>query len=439
MSGIHHKTSRISSVAFVCGLSILYACSHTHAKSAEWQPAEKTVNLLKSIQFRALQLSKVRIDDLSNVEEIWNEKRQKMEDQGHPDVPGTFEEWKSRILKHIPNPYKTLPSKYQDPVTYYILSLRIKRISDAANYLDLTDTPHVYYGTVPLGRINAVIDQAQNVENEVVIVFHNGVFNFGNVVSKIVARVLDVRIGKQGQFQLDLAIPELRKNIQADPTIVTDLAEFLIVYAKYAEPGMAHSDVLPKVTGTFSQNLYEAYELFLVGHEYGHVIAEHLSAGAGEKAYLGAEDVSEIIFEQKQELQADAIGLMLTERAIGNENGGLSRALAGATLSFVSEQIICESLSMLSTGTTSRYPENLSHPPPLVRLENLRKIVAYKQDEIATNALEISFAIEGAIDEAWLVVKQRLLRSYQDPNGPRLDQVWYDQGFAEACSDPREN
>src|SRR4051812_7837907 len=79
--------------------------------------------------------------------------------------------------------------------------------------------------------------------------------------------------------------------------------------------------------------LTQASELFILGHEYGHVICGHGTNKRMISSEIANENVKEVRFSWEQEFEADSVGLMLAMEYYGRI-GNFAIGYTGAEMFF---------------------------------------------------------------------------------------------------------
>jgi Zn-dependent protease with chaperone function len=127
--------------------------------------------------------------------------------------------------------------------------------------------------------------------------------------------------------------------------------------------------------------LVRAVNLFVVGHEYGHLIRGDLDHGAAARHVLpGAIVAEEISHSWRAEFAADEIGLRLSAIALNQ----LEVVLAGATVFLSGVGVMDRAVSLLRTGDENAQRIG-SHPPSTARVIRLRQ---YLDDRLGGQAAE---------------------------------------------------
>jgi hypothetical protein len=139
-------------------------------------------------------------------------------------------------------------------------------------------------------------------------------FLFALLLSKAVARAMPLRPTEDTGFSFSTDKDHIRQRIDSDDSVVHRFADVLLAYAATGRPGNAEQYFPEAHYGRLAEVLRNSMELFVMGHEYGHIILGHLSqAESTESTPSGAE---EIRYSWTQEYAADFVGANLMLRAM---------------------------------------------------------------------------------------------------------------------------
>jgi hypothetical protein len=372
----------------------------------DFSPA--TYRTLESIQEAALNAIGVNVRDARISKEQWQEISERLQRQGSlsTETPGSLGEFYERMIA-VPQ-----PTRYQSPTDYYVLRNRASDIDSVRQLLDLELDRRPLFGTTFLGRVNAVAVPVANVDTEVVIVVDAGLFTFTWLAAKVVAQATVRQDPEQVNVTFSMDLDQVASNLNRDAKISGRFADLLLAYLRDGSPGRARQYALPAAYMQEALKLTRSFEFFAVGHEYGHILAKHLGAPNQTLAV-----------KQMREFEADVYGFQLSRLAVDRyDEGNLALGLAGPTLYFVIDEIICRGLGVLKHGEIGAYPSTLSHPPPRRRLELLRALVQDKGEQAAPAALAHSVNMEHLIELLW--EKSRSVLEAAHSAGLRPARVW---------------
>ena len=291
-----------------------------------------------------------------------------------------------------------LPTTFQDQGQWAIVSGLQAQIVDAENHLGMNIDRPVSVGTLPSGEVNA-ITLAVPASSEILIVFEHGLFHFIFLLSKAVARAFplgsyDATIDKS---EFSASPSEIRDEIASNPEIVQRFQDVLLAYLLEGKPHRATPYILPQTHVGLAGSICTGAELFVMGHEYGHVIAGHVDTQQRIKSTLGGQAVARIPYAWKQELEADTIGLSLAFDAMRSSGFDAASSYWGPDFLVGALDLVEKGISLLGSGSTESGGSQ-THPPPETRRAVLRTKFArsFSQDSI-----EASTIFEMILDDLW--------------------------------------
>lgn len=322
-----------------------------------------------------------------------------------------------------------MPTKYENPLTYRIMMGLADRLKKAGEDLEIKPWPELAIGSLRTGQINA-LTLAIPRQKEYVVAFEDGVFTYALLLSKIIAQTMKYHFVEDGGVSLSVKEEDISQTIAANPEILSRFTEVVAMYAIYGEPSRARQYILPdRVQIITSQLLLNSLELFILGHEYGHAIAGHLSSAKRTASLLpGAEaaaeaEAEEIAYAWSQEHEADYIGMHLAIAAMRlAEKVDVALSFWGADFFFSSMDVMDKAVSLLHFGDETRIQLG-SHPPHTNRRDFLRESLRRSAgNEVAEGPIGLGQAIEFAVAELWNLARPIIARMHDE--GVRPAKVW---------------
>ena len=253
----------------------------------------------------------------------------------------------------------------------------------------------------------------------VVIVFEDQLFLFALLFTKAAVYVFPERHESSGAVRFSSSKEDIRKLVEVHPELLKRFQEVLAAYLLTGAPGTAPQYFQPQPYSTLSAILRESMELFVLGHEYGHFIANHLQEGRQVKSAFGSEKVTEIVRSWSDELEADLYGLQLSVAAMRKAGFDTALAYCGADFFFTMLDIVERALDVLATGKEANGKDAPpgSHPPPAMRREFLR-MAAQKSLKDGTGATELGETLQFSTELLWKKTNPMFLRAYQQGQRP---------------------
>jgi hypothetical protein len=165
-----------------------------------------------------------------------------------------------------------LPTCYENPAIYFMLTEYAKQIETARLSLKLDLTSEVNLATLPTAEVNAHTYPAfGGIGN--VLAFNIQLFMFDYQMTKSVISTIDLKT-RNNLIEIDHSPQTAIRKMQQNGEIATDFSMALLEFIGLVSPStrpldQAYDALLIKFT--------TGMELFAVAHEYGHVIKQHKS------------------------------------------------------------------------------------------------------------------------------------------------------------------
>jgi hypothetical protein len=132
---------------------------------------------------------------------------------------------------------------------------------------------HVVFGTLRLGQLNAVTIRVPRTD-EHLIVFQSGVFVFLNNWTKIIAASFPYEVEQDG-FGFLADASRVREHLKRNSLPAQRTIKLLDTYLLEGVPWQEEQFLVPQPLRALSSTLRQSAELFVMGHEYGHLLANH--------------------------------------------------------------------------------------------------------------------------------------------------------------------
>ena len=316
------------------------------------------------------------------------------------------------------------PSPYEDPIDYSImkgLSLEIESAIDLLG-LDLTSRPVI--GTLPLHDINARTVLIPG-STEHLVLFDRGLFTFALLLAKAIAQAFPIRDGQDDQIIVDLSREAIAGHIAQNPNVSTRFIQALGGYIM-GRPSKAPQYFATPFYNYISEFMISSLELFILGHEYGHVVAGHLTAEAPTAALLpdAADSAEAVEYSWKQEYEADFYGEVLSIVAMNKRFKDASDAIkfkyAGSELFFGAVDTVDRAISTIAYGHDKSRRVSFSHPPSSQRRLNIRQsLPEIMRSEHVASAVEMGEILEDAMEVLWQAAMPTFLNVYERTNAGR--------------------
>jgi Zn-dependent protease with chaperone function len=355
------------------------------------------------------------------LERIANEMMQKYSPLYKPEQ---LQKLRTELLKMADEQMaQELPTRYENPLTYGIVLGLKQQIEEAAKELSMTIPIPPLVGTLPTGQVNAMAIPVPS-SGEYLVVFESELFNFALLLSKAVIVALPLVTGEDGHLELSTNNADVEKHIAENPEAVDRFREVLFAYLFEGRPGAAPPYIPDPPYSDLASYLRDSLELFVMGHEYGHIIAGHVSAKQLTSTTIGGVRIDEYRRSWEEELVADSIGAALLLPAMTKRVQDLSLCYWGADFFFSCDEIIKRSLSIVITGEEKdEFQVSSSHPPSASRRQALRDTLKQQLPEDRIQApLAVGRQIEQVIESLWNQTRSSLLEAHSQKR--ELAPVW---------------
>ncbi|MEF9886022.1 hypothetical protein [Streptomyces sp. P9-A4] len=314
-------------------------------------------------------------------------------------MPGLSEEQLQQVVQFGATGQEHWPPCGPDehPGGYMVIHMLADRLEAS-----LPDTvPRPVLGMMATGEINAVTLLAPDSRTHLVV-FEDELLNFANLFSKAVALAMPHERAEDGRIAFSVDIDKVRRHVRESPEAVRRFREVVLAYLLEGRPGRAPQYFAPEGISNMGAILREGMELFVLGHEYGHVMAEHVADRKSRRRMLGTAEgeVTEVGWKWEQEVVADLLGWNLSLGAMSGEYGA-ALPHAGVELFFSACEVLERAVPLLVTGANAPRRESPTHPPAALRRDLVRTHAQARLEDDAAPLLELGTAIKEIVDVLW--------------------------------------
>ncbi len=201
---------------------------------------------------------------------------------------------------------KSSPSLLQDPYAYGAMRqlwIKVDRLS--ARRGDKLDRQPLL-GTLPTGLINARALWLPT-NGETAILFDDEIRVLAHMLAKVVASVISV-LDESDQDSTEFDLNRAQDPERHAPEAVRWFAALVDTYMRDGWIRVLPVWVIPPAAHRLALTLCDAFEIFVMGHEYGHLARAH-HEGVVHQVVSEADGVTEMARQRSQEIEADAYGL----------------------------------------------------------------------------------------------------------------------------------
>ncbi|MEV6632070.1 hypothetical protein AB0M54_15100 [Actinoplanes sp. NPDC051470] len=313
--------------------------------------------------------------------------------------------------------YAMRPTKFEHPFAYAMMRTLTRHIEKVLADHDIGLPSRPRFGTLATGQVNAMTVAVPGGGH--LVLLENELLTFANLICKAIVLACPATEAEDGWFGFSTEAPA---HLDEDDTAVVRFTETLLAYLVDGRPAAAPQYLL----GSWRQQivtslLRDAVELFVVGHEYGHIIGGHL--GSARLRSAGVVPVEQVDYAWQQEYEADYIGVHLGVLAMREKiEVDADYAFCGFEIFFSALDIMDRAASLLQFGDESARRLG-SHPPSFDRRATLRdSAVRLVGGDESGHPLGLGRAYAAVLDTLWERARPAVVRARR--HGVRLAPMW---------------
>lgn len=364
--------------------------------------------------------------DVGDGRESWERLSRKIAAQMMPEsLNGEADDVVKQSMSQLEQALRERPTPLESPELYLLMKSLADGIESTGRERGFHLPPRPLFGTLPLRQFNAMAIQVPGVRTRLVA-FQHGVFGFVNLICKAVAACFPTEDGNEKGLVFSTDFEQISAGLQADPTPIARMADFLWAYVYDGDPHRAKPYVAHAPAMHLAQILRQTGETFVMAHEYGHLAAGHLDRGKDRRSVCADGDTESDVISMNwdQEFSADAIGLVLTLTTIDHVHQvNPSLSFAGIDLIFSSMQLVDRALSVAMHGDVVDRPATASHPPSLDRQTVIRELLPQLVgDELTPDAISLADVTVKIMESMWESIEPRFKADHAA--GRRPHPIW---------------
>jgi hypothetical protein len=256
-----------------------------------------------------------------------------------------------------------LPTPYEESGWYSILLMDTDAIEDVLKSFDLPVPRHLLFGTLPTGTVNAEAILVPG-SRDYVIVFQSGLFDFCHEMAALVAITYPPVPSLDSDFNFNTE-PALGLALKEHPEVLDHFKHMIYCYIVQGNPRLSSRLSLDASHYPLAGKLNTAMEVFVLAHEYIHVIYRHVE----KKQDIEDIQKDSIRWSWEAEFDADDLGFGITKNALT-----LASAYLGADYFLACTDLIEQVLFVLNRATKAS-PAQTDHPPFSERRKRLRDLL----------------------------------------------------------------
>ncbi len=283
-------------------------------------------------------------------------------------------------LKNYFNDISDIPTKYQSPSNYALLRILVKKIekvtqehSDTLKKLykiNLVKFP--IYGSIPMGDFSAQVVGC-GTESEILMLFCEGLFGMANLVCKAVAQCFPETNTDDNQSSFSINIDNVKDLIKKDKTAMARFTDIILAYSFKHNPYCAKQYIIDRERFRLVELLRNAFEIFVVAHEYAHLCLGHISKESTKRKTDISNDYDRVIYSWAEELSADLLAAQITVLSADDPALGM----AGIWICFDVMDTL-DTLYINDNDERSILQQYSTHPPAQIRKDNIKNAIENK-------------------------------------------------------------
>lgn len=320
---------------------------------------------------------------------------------------------------------KLCPSKYESPAVYSIIHRLMEQVNESLDLMKIDRGRPMIFGSLRSGRVNGMAVAVPGTDTRIILL-ERGLFGFANLMCKAIALAFPLRGHRDGGLVFGVGSDELKDHIDRDPKALERFFDALCAYVVEGDPHRAEQYNPDQTIMALSSILRQSMELFILGHEVGHVLLGHLDVKPVHCALSCGQETDEILPAWKDEFAADLFGISVAVTAQLQKRLDLSLSYLGADLFFGCVDVVEKAVSVLAHGRVIE-GRSTTHPPPPLRREAIRYwLNGQGGEELAEQregALRLANLINEILEAFWAKIEPALIRMHRD--GIRPAAAWH--------------
>ena len=275
--------------------------------------------------------------------------------------------------------------------------------------------PRPLVGHLQTGQINAVSMRVPGGSDGYLVLLEDEMPLFASKLSKAVAWAIPHDpADSTGNMSFRFNVDHVTERIEADPEVAERFADIVVTYAIDGSLQRAGHHLVPPGYLNLASMLRDSLEYFVLGHEYAHILLNHLDATPARKGVLPAAEAETLAYSWAQEIDADWMGMVLSINAvIDHEHLDIDFGYLGIGLFFDALDVMDRAVALLQTGDENARQLG-SHPPSDLRKQRLRDFLPQLAGNDPANADRVRAAL--AMGE----VQEEIIRLLWERTRPEL-------------------
>lgn len=310
------------------------------------------------------------------------------------------------------------PTLFENPGYHFLLQIYAARIDEQVarygRWPGLSNPP--VFGLISLGQVNARTIRVPH-NNDYLVLVDEELFTFLYLFAKAVALAMPAaptRVGGGDWRPSSTPIDFIREHLRSTPEAVYRFGDVVLAFAMTGRASAAEPHTVSPERQELATALCEASELFVIAHEYTHVLEGHLKRALPYNVSENNDVVVQSLLSVADEGIADAIGLDLTYRALNLGGHHDHFARWGFELFAYANEILMKSIGILRAGTEQGMHSGESHQH--ASFDFRRLAVDMRDTSTAGRVMRL------VLTELWNMTRPAIVASHR--RGARPSQTW---------------
>jgi hypothetical protein len=329
-----------------------------------------------------------------------------------------------------------LPTRFERRDDYLWMRYLADEIEAAAQDLGMRIPVRPLLGTLPTGWPNG---QSRWVGAEYIVMFDSELFGFGLLLSQVVVLLMPLTRGNKGQFSFSNDLSKIEASIDEKPELVQRFCEVVLAYLMRGAPSaLTPPYELEEPYNSMAEVLHRSMALFLMAHEYGHIILGHhpntgqlqglFNSVLATSALDSSGEQKEMFRSWFQEHEADARALTLTIRAMQLKGHDVAFSYWGVDFFLSCIDIIEKGVALVRAGEESVNGSSDTHPSTQLRRgivrDTLRGVLRRNglSEGAAEAPIELGSCLEKTIAKLWARLRPVLVGLHKE--GRTVSPIW---------------
>lgn len=199
----------------------------------------------------------------------------------------------------------------ESPSSMILINNLDKYVTEELRFHKITYPNDIVIGSVPISSVNGCVFKSPN--DGYVIAINDGIFTFFNLLAKVVSSFISVTQNeKTGMLEYNTAKESIDFNIKNNKEGHSRFLDLMNAYLIQGDANYAKPYIEPHFKSHLTSINRDTAELFLLSHEYGHIVAGHTEINKSElKIHIKNEDLETHLVNWVLEAQADSIAANL--------------------------------------------------------------------------------------------------------------------------------